>query len=62
MKEEEGRRIVVVDAFNMAEKRLQELTTKLNKTDRDKKSVEAALQGAKRQAESQRKQLRQTED
>ena len=55
MKEEEGRCIVVVDAFNMAEKRLQELTTKLNKTDRDKKSAEAALQGAKRQAESQRK-------
>ena len=48
MKEEEGRHIAAMDAFNVAEKRLQELTTKLNKVDRDKKSTEAALQEAKR--------------
>lgn len=57
MKEEESRRIVTMDTFNMAEKRIQELTKKLNETDRDKKSVEAALEGVERQAESQRKQL-----
>lgn len=43
MKEEELRRIVTMDAFNVAEKRIQELTKKLNETDRDKKSAEAAL-------------------
>ena len=46
----------------MADKKIQELTTKLNEADRDKKSAEAALQGVERQAESQRKQLRQDED
>jgi len=62
MKEEEAKCIAAVDAFNVADKNIQELTTKLNKVDQDKKSVEAALQGAERQAESQRKQLHQTED
>ena len=58
MKEEEGRYIAAVDAFNVVEQKIQELTTKLNKADRDKKSAEVALQGAERQAESQCKQLR----
>ena len=62
MKEEEGRRIAAVEAFNVAEKKIQELTTKLNESDRDKKSVEATLQRVERQAESKRKQLCQTED
>ena len=62
MKEEEGRRITAVDAFNVADKRIQELTTKLNEANRAKKSIEAALQGVKRQAKSQCKQLCQTED
>ena len=62
IKEEEGRRIAAVDAFNVAEKRVQELKTKLAKAERDKKSADSALEGAERQAESQRKQLRQTKD
>ena len=62
MKEEEGRRITVVDAFNVADKRIQELTTKLNEANRAKKSIEAALQGVERQAKIQCKQLCQTED
>ena len=44
MKEEEGRRIAVVDAFIMAEKRVQELKNKLAKAKRDKKSAETALE------------------
>ena len=48
MKEEEGRRIVVVDAFNVVEKKIQELTTKLNVANRDKKRTEASLQGVER--------------
>ena len=43
MKQEEGRRIAVVDAFNVVDKKIQELTTKLNETDRDKKSTKVAL-------------------
>lgn len=50
MKEEKSRCIAVVDTFNVAEKRIQELTAKLNESDRDKKRVEAVLKGAKRQA------------
>ena len=53
MKEEEGRRIMTVDAFNMAKKKIQELTIKLNKANKDKKSAKAALQVAERQAKRQ---------
>ena len=62
MKEEEARRIVAVDTFNVAEKRIQELTTQLIESDRDKKSAETALEEVERQAKSQCKQLRQVED
>ena len=51
-----------MDTFNVVEKRIQELTTKLNESDRDKKSAETALEGVERQAKSLRKQLRQAED
>ena len=33
MKEEEGRRIAAMEAFNVVEKKIQELTTKLNESD-----------------------------
>ena len=62
MKDEESRRIVVVEAFNVVEKRVKELNTKLTEAEREKKSVEAALERAERQAETQRKQLHQAED
>ncbi|XP_075656328.1 uncharacterized protein LOC142626388 [Castanea sativa] len=55
MKEEKGRRITAMDAFNVAKKRTQELNNKLTVADRDKKSAESALEGVERQAESQRK-------
>ena len=48
MKEEEGRRIAAMDAFNVAENRIQELNKKLTEADKDKKSAETALEGAKR--------------
>ena len=62
MKEEEGRRIVAVNAFNVDEKRIQELKNKLAAAERDKKGVEVALEGAERQAEGQRRLLCQIED
>ena len=62
MKEEESRRITAMDAFNMADKRITELKNKLTEVERDKKSVEAALECAERQAEGQQRQLHQTEN
>ena len=62
MKEEEGRRIAAVETFFLAEKRIQELDTKLTKADRERKSAEAALYGAKKQEDSQHRQLHQTKD
>ena len=54
MKEEEGRRNVVVEAFNVAEKRIQELKSKLLEEERERKSVVVAFDSAKRQFEGQR--------
>ncbi|KAK9984147.1 hypothetical protein SO802_033672 [Lithocarpus litseifolius] len=48
IKEKEGRHIAAMDAFNVAEKKIQELTIKLNEANRDKKSAEATLQGDER--------------
>lgn len=48
MKDEKVRRIVVVDAFKVVEKKIQELNTKLTEVDREKKSAEAALQGVEK--------------
>ena len=53
MKEEEGRRIAAVEAFTLSEQRIKDLNTKLTKAIREKKSAEAALEGAERQAETQ---------
>lgn len=62
MKEEEGWRIAAVEAFTLAKQRIKDLNVKLTKANRDKKSAEVALLGAKRQAADQRQQLRKTED
>lgn len=43
MKDEEGRRIATLDAFNVAEKQIQELNKKLTEVNRDKKSTKVAL-------------------
>ena len=50
MKEEEFRCVAVVKAFELVEKKSQELNAKLAEAERDKKSTEAALDGVKRQA------------
>ena len=62
MKKEEGKCIVAMKAFELAEKKSEYLNAKLVEADQDKKSVEAALDMVKRQPEAQRKQLRQVED
>ena len=60
MKDEEARQITTMEAFRVADKKSQELTAKLIESERDKKSVMAALDVAEKQAEAQRKQLCQT--
>ena len=62
MKEEEGRRIVAVDAFHVAEKSVQELKAKLTEEERERKSTVAALDSTERQAEGQRVLLCNVED
>ena len=51
-----------MEAFSLAEKRIQELNNQLIEVDRGRKSVKAALHGVEKQAKTQCKQLHQTED
>lgn len=48
LKDEEARCISTVKTLVVAEKRIKELNTKLTKADREKKSAEAVLAGAKK--------------
>ena len=48
MKDEEVKRIVAVEAFRVVDKKSQEITTKLTEVEKDKKSAEAALDGAEK--------------
>ena len=57
MKEEEGRLLAAVKAFELAGKKSQDLTAKLVEADQGKKSVETTLDGVERQVEAQHKQL-----
>ena len=51
LKDEETRRISAVTSLNMVEKKMEDLSTKLTKANRERKSTKAALIGAKKQAE-----------
>ena len=62
MKEEEGRRIAAMDAFQVAEKSNKELKVRLQEKEREWKSAVAALDSAKRQAEGQRMLLQNAEN
>ncbi|XP_065626829.1 uncharacterized protein LOC136066439 [Quercus suber] len=62
MKEEEGRRIAAVEAFNVAEKSIQELKKKLQEEEKERKYAAAALENAEKQVKSQRQLLRNAED
>ena len=62
IKEEEGRHIAAVDAFNVVEKKIQELKNKLAKAEWDKKSAKPTLEGAEMQAEGQQRKLHQIEN
>jgi len=56
MKDEEARRIVTMEAFKVADKKSQELTTKLIEVERDRKSTEVAFNGVEKHAKAQLKQ------
>ena len=53
MKEEEGRSNAAVEAFNLVEKRINDMNNKLFEVEKDKMSAEAALDSAERQVEGQ---------
>ena len=61
-KDEEGRRIATMKAFEIVNKKSQDLTAKLAKADHAKKSAKAALDVVERQAEGQRVLLCQAEE
>ena len=61
-KDEEEQRIAAVGTLLVVEQRVKDHNTKLTEVGREKKSVEAELAGAKRQAEDQRQQLHKTKD
>ena len=62
MKEKEGRHLATMKAFELAEKKSQDLTAKLVEADPNKKSAEAVLDGVERQAKAQCKKLCQAKD
>ena len=62
MKEEEGRCNSAVEAFNVAEKIINEMKSKMATMGKDKKSGKATLDNAERQAEGQKVFLRNAED
>lgn len=53
-KDDEAQRIAAIQTLAMAEKRIQDLNTKLAEVDRERKSGKATLVGVKKQAEDQR--------
>ena len=57
LKKEEARHIAFVQTLAVAEKRIKDLNTKLTEANKERKSVEAALAGAEKQAKDQRLQL-----
>ena len=52
MKEEEGRRIVAMDAFHVTEKRNKELKTRLQEEEKERKSATVVLDTVERQVKS----------
>ena len=52
MNDEEARRIAAVEAFRVAERKTQELNTKLAEAKREQKSTETTLDWVEKQAET----------
>ena len=57
LKDEEARRVSAVKTLAMAEKKIKDLGIKLTEADRERKSAEAVLVGAEKEAKDQRQQL-----
>ena len=54
MDDERKRRVQVVQSFNIADQSIKDLRKKLAKEEKARKSANAALEGAERQAKEQR--------
>ena len=62
MDDERKRRVQAVQLFNIAYQTIKDLRKKLAEEEKVKKSANAALEGAERQAEEQRQLLREAKD
>ena len=62
MDDERKRRVQAVQLFNIAYQSIKNLRKKLAEEEKVKKSANAALEGAERQAEEQRQLLRKAKD
>ena len=60
--EEEGQRNAVVEAFQVVKKGLKETKKKLLEEEKERKFAAATLEGAEKQAETQRLRLRDVKD
>ena len=62
MDDERKRRVTVVQLFNIADQSIKDLRKKLAEEEKARKSADAALEGAERQAKEQRQLLREAKD
>ena len=62
MKEEEGRRNVAMEAFQVADRSIQKHKKKLQEEEKERKYAAAALDNTEKQVESQRQLLCTSED
>ena len=62
MDDERKRRVQAVQSFNIADQSIKDLRKKLAKEEKARKSANAALEGAERQAKEQRQLLREAKD
>ena len=62
MDDERKRRVTVVQLFNIADQSIKDLRKKLAEEEKARKSADAALEGAERQAKEQRQLLHEAKD
>ena len=62
LKDEEARRVSTIKTLAMDKKKIKDLDIKLTEADRERKSAEAVLAGAKKEAKDQRQQLRRAKE
>ena len=62
LEDERNRRVVAVEAFNIADQSTQDLRNKLNEEEKARRNADSALKSAQKQVEDQRLLLRKAKD